>query len=210
MNSKSILSFCAAFTFATLMLVSVNSNGILSTLDAFAANNCDSTSLCEEIDNSGSSTQNNNCRNLSLCSNLALGPDPNTQSNDCDRSFCTNLAISNTNQRINCVDATCNNFSFGFSNNQNMNCRATSCFNAGDGSDGTQNMVCANGGGCTNFDSGFSAPNKQNTLCQSSTCVNVGTNTNVQANSASETCSSGDPDTTTICQGDRVIFRPNN
>jgi len=187
MDSKSVLFYCTAFVFGSLMLMAITSNGISNTFEVYAANNCDSTSTCTNA-GSTSDNQNNNCNGRSTCANIGLGGS-NTQNNNCTRtSFCFNGGSGGSTQNNNCADP-----SF--------------CANIDLVGSSTQNIDCANGLFCSNTNAGGSST--QNAACQSSSCFNVGANTNVISNSAS-LCTSGGSDTTTICQRDRTFVFPNH
>jgi hypothetical protein len=76
---------------------------------AYAVDNCDSTSTCENFQTGLGNSQENNCTHSSTCKNYATG-DRNTQFNRCESSpgvqltfGCVNGAIGNDNsQKVTC------------------------------------------------------------------------------------------------------------
>jgi len=123
-------------------------------------------------------------------------------------STCSNFPSTSDIQNNNCtLTSVCVNIDFGRST-QNNNCADPSfCNNVDVGGSSIQNVACANGFPCTNVDAGGSSI--QNAACQSSSCLNAGTSTNVISNSAS-LCTSGTPDTTTLCQQGRTFVFHNH
>lgn len=118
-----------------------------------------------------------------------------TQNENCvDTGICGSTTNGDSNtQNLNCAGEDCSAFIFGNMNSQNTNCRNTFCDSR-------------------SFDSTNLGPldsNTQSTACQASgACINSGINTNVVSNLA-PSCVSGNPDTTTYCQGDRTFTFPN-
>ena len=80
------------------------------------------------------------------------------------------------------------------------------CLNTSVGNQSIQGLDCARMlTGCTN--SNFSPDtNVQSITCANATGTNNGLRTNVFANGV-DNCSSNGPDTTTICQPNRIIIR---
>jgi hypothetical protein len=72
MSSKSVLLFSAMAVFSSLMLTSTTHNGLSNTFEVNAANNCDSTSTCNNVELLSPNNQDNNCRS-SICDNFANG-----------------------------------------------------------------------------------------------------------------------------------------
>ena len=124
-----------------------------------------------------------------------------------NRFLCVNRGTSSDQYNSCTNESRC--AQFGISDTQNIGCsNEYSCSQFGLSS--TQNTVCANRSGCAT-NSGFDGPGtSQNTVCQSSICSNFGADTNVIANSASDVCANGGPNTTTICQKDRTFVFPNH
>ena len=78
--------FCiTALVFGTLILATTV-KGMSITFDAYAIDNCDSTSSCQN-NNLGGSSQNNNCNLFTFCDNVGTS---NIQNNNCAvSSACT-------------------------------------------------------------------------------------------------------------------------
>ena len=183
----------------------------------YAADNCDATSTCTNNQAGTGNSQENNCINSSTCANEATG-NRNTQSNRCDsvrtqgQVGCINIAEGDRNIQSNACNSVgefCRTFAIGNDNTQTSRCESVeaSCFNFADGNDNTQNILCARMNHCINL---AQSSNTQSTVCANgNSCSNDGTRTTVIANGATE-CHSNGPDTTTFCQPNRVIIRPNS
>ena len=181
MGSKNLLFYCTALVFGSLMLLTTTSNGVSSTFEAYAVDNCDASSTCFS-----SPLDNNNCNRFSTC---------------------VNFGSAAGGQNNNCVESLCENGNIGFPSNQDNNCSRTGrCLNYNNAGSSSQSITCANSDFCLNLHAGAT----QNTVCQSTgTCDNREHNSNVYSNSATS-CVSGGPDTTTICQRDRIFVFPNH
>ena len=107
------------------MLVFSVSSPLSNSFAAYAADNCDSTSTCNNTP--GLDSQINNCNQNSFCDNFADGTS-NTQINNCNvDSGCTSAAIgASNNRRSNCVDSLCASTAVGDSNNLRSNCNVRS------------------------------------------------------------------------------------
>lgn len=188
-------------------------------------NRCDSVPGCFNTGVANDMRQSIQCRNVSSCANFG-GSEGLGQSIECTdvASSCANGAFvtSNTNQELRCISiggSGCSNGSQETSsgpentpNEQKLVCAFVSsgCDNIAIGNQIDQNLVCARSTQCTNNSTLLPvSSNTQSTICSNAeSCSNVGINTNVVANSGD--CESHDPDTTTFCQPNRIIIRPNS
>src|SRR5574341_1533408 len=161
-----------------------------SGVDSIQRNVCARTSNCEN--NGDFNIQSNTCTDVAHCTNQGTS---SRQSNDCSIAFqCTNSGGGS--QRNVCHDINgCTNIGTSSSIQSNV-CSVQACSNTGFGSV-TQSNIC-HFGGCTNFSVQFQ-DNRQSNECNGAApgCFNDGFRTKVIANAIS--CSSGNPETTTIC-----------
>jgi hypothetical protein len=187
-------------------------------------NGCDSAPVCFNTATANDMRQSIQCRNASSCANFG-GSDGLIQSIECTDVIgsCSNGGFlrSNTNQELRCFsigESGCTNISdetsFGpenTPNEQKLFCASVSsgCANLASGNQIDQNLLCARSTQCNNNSNLLPvSSNTQSTTCANvDFCNNIGENTNVLANGAS--CESHDPGTTTICQPNRIIIRPN-
>jgi len=206
---------------------------------AYAVDNCDATSTCTNFQSQPGNSQTNNCINSSNCRNAANGNDNtqinrcdsvrefgcsnfligegNSQINNCNsigHFGCSTFAEGNDNTLSNhCEFAECNSIAHGSDNTINTECFAveTFCQNGAIGDDDTSYLFCARMRNCDLVNglpqSPVSSSSRSTTCANSDICSNLDVNSNVMANGAS--CKSNGPDTTTFCQPNRVIIRPN-
>jgi hypothetical protein len=177
--------FILTFASACLALVGSTSISMSRPVEVYGADNCDATSFCTIIDEGDSNTQKTDCKDGSACLAVSVG-DSNTQ-------------------KINCKDGSGCAVGGGDSNTQKTNCDSSQCVATAEGDSNTQKTNCKDGSGCTVIAEGDS--NTQKTICKSSICENTGPDTKIIANSATNTCSSGDAGITK-CKGDDVTFKP--
>ena len=89
MDNKCVLSFLSIFVCGAILVFSTSST-LSNSFTAYAADNCDATSTCNNTP--GLDTQINNCNQNSFCDNFPDGTS-NTQINNCSvGSACANSA----------------------------------------------------------------------------------------------------------------------
>lgn len=144
MSSRGDLFFCAIFILSSIMLMATTSSLSIN-FKVYAADNCDATSTCTNVDNGISNDLNNDCRTNSNCVNTADG-NSNTNSNNCrDNANCGNVAIGNLNNLNNiCRDSVCDNNVVGDSNTVNNICIDSNCFHPFSDAEGRSNTLNRN------------------------------------------------------------------
>lgn len=165
--------------------------------------------------------QETNCNSVGEfgCRNQVIGSN-NRQVISCtDVGVICNVSADENNniQNLKCTDVgfACQDSATGDSNTQNLNCFLVggACADQVVGDGNSQNLVCTRMVNvCGNLLGSSESPtnsNTQSTTCANAgSCLNTGENTNILANGAD--CESHEPDTTTYCQPNRVIIRPNS
>lgn len=218
-SALSVMIIMASLVISTAVIT----NSMMFEQSVYAVDNCDATSTCLNVDTGIGNTQTNECTNFSICFNGMTSRgivQRSIQTNECtDLSTCSNAITgsrSNDNIQTNRCDSApglgfidgCTNFATGNDNTQINSCTAVAaCDNEALGDDNRQNILCARMFDCGNTIE--SSSSTQSTTCANGgTCSNTYANSDVLANGAS--CESHDPDTTTYCQPNRIITRPNS
>ena len=141
MNGNGVLSYCATSVFISLILVSTTPNRLSNTFEVYAANNCDSTSLCENMPGGAGTinSQVNNCTNHSQCTNVVSRfADDNSQTNNCNSVPDEPISF----KTIGCVNAV----GAGERNTQTNDCNSIpnfiGCLSVAQGNDNTQTNDC--------------------------------------------------------------------
>lgn len=215
----------------SLILVAVSLVTFASGSRTVIADNC-VNSFCINIGTD--SVQTNNCRDTGQCSNFG---DQNVQINNCVQSrSCENGGKNHDSTESNfCVDVGAESRrGIGCINNGDMSTQTNICVHVtlssfkapgcGNlGSESTQTNICSNGPCLNSGDSSAqtnichktscktssspSTPNRQITICNSAgECTNSGDHTIVIAKGTN--CSSGSPNSITICQPTKTLVVP--
>ena len=194
------VSILLTITCCTLGIMAFTNYSII-VRTAYAADNCDPTSTCTNIQTGIDNSQTNDCTNFSTCVNEANGND-NTQTNRCDTieaESCSNRVApfagggNDNNQITDCSRITnndglgCINLVDGSRNSQTIGCNEVNqgCFNGGD-SDNIQVIKCNSVGQNAEFSTSCSnlgsLDNVQNIDCTNvlGTCENSGGSGNNQ------------------------------